>query len=214
MGKWLGAVVFLLAGAAGAQEGEGVAGVEAPDEAAVSVVQERLYSLQHELVLGVGVLPQDAFYKGVGLQVAYVYHFSDAFAWQVGRGLITYNVASGLQKELEQRFGATAADFAQLEWMVGSDLILSPVYGKAALFNQSLVWFSAHVLAGASVVKLNRGFAPSGNLGLGGRMFLSDSVSLRFDAADHLTWSGGLLHLVDLQLSVALNFGGGPRGAP
>lgn len=46
----------------------------------VSAIQDRAYRMQHELDLSVGVLPLDAFYKGLYAQVSYTAHFSDTFA--------------------------------------------------------------------------------------------------------------------------------------
>src|SRR5687767_13524288 len=71
----------------------------------VSAVQERLFRMNQELSLGVGTLPLDAFYKGFGPQVTYTFHFSDTFAWQVGRGMYSYPAYTGLRQQLERDFG-------------------------------------------------------------------------------------------------------------
>jgi hypothetical protein len=72
------AVLLLVSSAALAQADE----LENPG--VIAAVQERAFRMQHELHLGVGVLPLDAFYKGLYAQVGYTFHFTDAFAWQVG----------------------------------------------------------------------------------------------------------------------------------
>ena len=69
----------------------------------VLAVQDRTYRMNSELMLGIGVLPLDAFYKGLSGEVSYTYHFSDSFAWQIGRFLYSYNVATGLQNQLDTR---------------------------------------------------------------------------------------------------------------
>lgn len=179
-----------------------------------SAVQDRLYRMNHELSLGVGVLPADAYYKGYYGQVSYTYHFSDNFAWQVGRGAYSYNVETGLRSQLERDFGVapTATAFEdEVEWMVGSDLMFSPFYGKTAILNSKVVHFEAFLLGGATVFKLNRegGFRPGANLGLGIRVFKSDTLSFRLDVTNNIVFAGAsrIINIPTIQLGTALNFG-------
>jgi outer membrane beta-barrel protein len=180
----------------------------------VSAVQERLYRMNHELTLGVGVLPADAFYKGLLGSVGYTYHFTDSFAWQVGRGGYSYNLKTGLRTQLERDFGTSPNHTAfeeEVQWMVGSDLVWSPLYGKVAVNNRSVVHFSGFLVGGASVLKLQRadGFRPALNLGLGVRVFTSRNVSFRFDVTNNTVFVGAtrIIQVPTLQLSTALNFG-------
>jgi outer membrane beta-barrel protein len=179
-----------------------------------SAVQDRLYRMNHELSLGIGVLPADAFYKGYFAGLSYTYHFSDHFAWQVGRGAYSYNVKTGLRRQLERDFGVapTASAFEdEVEWMVGSDVMWSPFYGKTAILNSKVIHFEAFLLGGATVFKLNRtgGFRPGANVGLGVRVFKSDSVSFRLDVTNNVVFAGAsrIINIPTLQLSTALNFG-------
>jgi outer membrane beta-barrel protein len=201
-------LVCLLPGLARAQ----AEALENPGTTAA--VQERLYRLNHELTVGVGVLPADAFYKGLLGSVAYTYHFNDGFAWQVGRGSFSYNFKTGLREQLERDFGVapTATAFEdEVQWTVGSDLVWSPLYGKLAVDNRSVVHVSASLLGGGSVVKLNRadGFRPAINVGLALRLFTSRTVSFRLDVTNSLILAGPtrLLNVPAIQLSTALNFG-------
>jgi outer membrane beta-barrel protein len=180
----------------------------------VSAVQERQYRMNHELTLGVGVLPADAFYKGVLGSVGYTYHFSDSFAWQVGRGSYSYNLKTSLREQLERDFEVSPTNTAfeeQVQWMVGSDLVWSPIYGKMAINNRSVVHFTGFLLGGATVMKLQRtdGFRPALNLGLGVRVFTGRNLSFRFDVTNNVVFVGAtrLIQVPTLQLSTALNFG-------
>jgi outer membrane beta-barrel protein len=186
----------------------------------VLAVQDRTYRMSSELVLGVGVAPLDAFYKGLTAQVAYVYHFSDAFAWQVGRGLISYNVKTGLRNQLETQFGVSPTAFPQLNWIVGSDLMWTPIYGKITWLNSSVGHFEVFGLLGGSVVNEriaadvasgtgNTVFRPAAHLGLGARLFTSKSISFRLDFSnDFVIFKGLESNILLVQLSLALNFGG------
>jgi outer membrane beta-barrel protein len=201
-------LLFLVPGLARAQ----AEALENPG--AVSAIQERQYRMQHELLLGVGVLPIDAFYKGLAGTVAYTYHFSDSFGWQVGRGTYSYNVQTGLRTQLERDFevAPTASAYEdQVQWMVGSDLVWSPLYGKMAFLNSRVLHFEAFLLGGGSVVKINRadGFRPAANVGLGLRLFKGQTLSFRLDVTNNVVFAGTsrIKNVLSVQLGTAFNFG-------
>ncbi len=198
----LGAV--LAAGTASAQLRE----LENPGR--VSAVQERLYRMNHELGVGLTVLPLDSFYKGVAAQVGYTWHFNDHFAWQVGRAARSYSFDTGLRTQLERDFGVQPTVFEQVEWMAGSDLMWSPFYGKVAVMNAKVLHFGGHLTAGATVMKMNVGqaYRPAINLGVGARLFSTQWLSFRLDVTDNVVLGGRrVLHVPTIQLSTAFNFG-------
>ncbi|WP_164007636.1 outer membrane beta-barrel domain-containing protein [Pyxidicoccus trucidator] len=201
-------LLFLVPGLARAQ----AEALENPGT--VSAIQERQYRLQHELTLGVGVLPDDAFYKGLIGTVAYTYHFSDSFGWQVGRGTYSYNVQTALRTQLERDFevAPTASAYEdQVQWMVGSDLVWSPLYGKFAFLNNRVLHFEAFLLGGGTVVKINRadGFRPAANVGVGLRLFSGPTLSFRLDVTNNVVFAGTsrINNVLSVQLGTAFNFG-------
>ena len=181
----------------------------------VFAVQERQYRLNHELSLGIGVLPLDAFYKGLTAQVGYTFHFTDSFAWQVGRATYSYNINTGLRNQLERDFGVLPTRFQEVEFMVGSDLIWSPFYGKTAVSNSSVIYNETYFIAGGSVLRLqNVGgglvdvpFRPAANVGIGFRLFRNQTVSMRLDVTDNIVITDRPFNVVSIQLLGALNFG-------
>ena len=179
----------------------------------VTAIQDREYRMNHELAVGVGMLPLDAFYKGYTAQVSYTFHFTDSFAWQVGRGAYSFNVDTGLKQQLLNQFSVLPTAFSEVQWMVGSDLIWSPIYGKLAVSNHSVLHFEAFLILGGSVVDLTNlpsgslPFKPGVNLGLGVRVFNSKHISFRLDVTDNIVFSTTILNVPTLQLAAALNFG-------
>ncbi len=180
----------------------------------VVAVQERDFRMKHELTLGLGVLPLDSYYKGIAAQLGYTHHFSDRFAWQIGRGLYSYNVPTSLRSQLEERWGAEPDAFSQVQWLVGSDLMWTPFYGKTAGLNRSLFYFEAFLLGGGSLARMSDGFAPGAHVGVGARVFTGDRVSFRLDASDHVLAWEGVTHVPTVQLSAAFNFGGTEDSQP
>lgn len=188
----------------------------------VTAVQDRAYRMNHELTLGVGMLPLDAFYKGFFGQVGYTYHFTDSFAWQVGRGTYSYNLNTGLREQLQRDFGVQPTAFDEVNWMVGSDLVWSPLYGKIAVVNRWVQHFEISLVAGLSVLQLTLAqsssgtpgalaalgnFRPGLNLGFGVRLFSTKNISFRLDVTDNLVVSQPVFNVAVIQLAAALNFG-------
>jgi outer membrane beta-barrel protein len=188
------------------------ADIENPGQ--VFAVQERAHRLNHELSFGVGILPLDAVYKGLTLQLGYTFHFSDSLAWQVGRGLYSYNLKTGLRNQLERDFGVLPTQFQEVQFMVGSDLIWSPFYSKTAVGNRRVIYGESYFIAGGSVLRLKNlsgGAAvplrPALNLGIGFRLFKNDHVSFRLDVTDNIVITDRPFNVLSIQLLGALNFG-------
>jgi outer membrane beta-barrel protein len=178
----------------------------------IAAVQERLFRMNQELALGVGTLPLDAFYKGFGPQVTYTFHFSDTFAWQIGRGMYSYAAPTGLRQQLERDFDAVPTDFEVVQWMAGSDLVWSPIYGKTSFLNQNVLHFQASALIGGTLIRTNSHFRPAIHFGIGVRVFSTKFLSYRLDITDNLAVPlsfpiVNLLNVPTIIFSVALNFG-------
>ncbi len=179
----------------------------------VSAVQERAYRMQHELNLAVGILPLDAFYKGLYAQVGYTFHFNDSFAWQVGRGAYVYSARTGLREQLERDFGVLPTAFDEVQFFVGSDLMWKPLYGKLSVLNRWVVHGEVYVLLGATIFKFTDSFRPGINVGAGGRIFVNKYASFRLDITENLVLPTGggsksFANVMTITLGLGINFGG------
>jgi outer membrane beta-barrel protein len=205
-------LVLLLPLAARAQE-------ELENPGVVLAVQDRAFRMNSELMLAIGVVPLDAFYKGLSGEVSYTYHFSDSIAWQIGRFLYSYNISTGLQNQLVRDFGVNPTAFTQTNWIAGSDFMWTPIYGKFAWLNSSVAHFEIYTLLGLSVVNqrvssdiaagtTSTTFVPGINFGIGWRFYISKGVSLRFEWSDNVCFATtGVQNIMVVQLGVAFNFG-------
>ncbi len=174
----------------------------------IAAIQDRAYRMNHELTLTFGVLPLDAFNKSLFLQAGYTFHFTDYFAWQVGRGSYAYSFGTGLREQLERDFGVAPTTFDSVQWFVGSDLLFTPFYGKAALMNRWVMHFDTHLILGATVFKYAvSSFRPAVTFGLGARLFQNRWVSWRIDVTDSVVLPLPLKNELSVQLTLALNFG-------
>ena len=212
MRRLLVLLVCLLPLAAQAQE-------ELENPGVVLAVQDRTYRMTSELTLFIGILPLDAFYKGLSGQISYTYHFSDSIGWRIGRFLYSYNIATSLQNQLVQDFGVNPTAFPQTNWIAGSDFMWTPIYGKFAWLNNSVAHFEIYGLLGLSVAnqkvssQVNAGttstsFLPGFDFGVGWRFYITKSISLPLEVVDNVLFgNGGVQNILVVQLGVAFNFG-------
>jgi outer membrane beta-barrel protein len=195
------ACIALTAGFAAAQTGE----LENPGS--VAAVQERAYRMSSEFNLAIGVLPLDAFTKQVYGQVSFVYHFTDYFAWQVGRGAYGYNWSTGLKGQLEKDYGVLPTTIDEVQFFVGSDLMFTPFYGKTTILNKAVIYAEAYILLGVTVFKYTNAFRPAANVGGGVRIFQNKYVSYRLEVTDNVVIKDTPEQVLQVNLMLALNFG-------
>jgi outer membrane beta-barrel protein len=175
--------------------------------AQVAVVQKRQFTLKHELMISGGYLPLDAFYKGVTFNVGYAYHFNDHFAWRVGRFSFSRAIDTGLKTQLNQQFGVLTTDFPVVQWMAGSDLVWNAFYGKTAFMNAVVLHLALYIFAGGDAVRTQTDVIPAVNVGGGLRFFVTEWLSLKIEAANHVVIGRKSFSVVDLQLALAANLG-------
>jgi len=184
---------------------------ELENPGSVLAVQERQYRMNHELSVGIGMMPLDAFYKGYTAQVGYTFHFTDSFAWQIARGSYSVNVDTGLKQQLLDQYGVLPTKFPEVQWMAGSDLVWSPLYGKWTFMNRTVLHFEGFLLGGVSFLHLTNEASllpsPALNIGLGIRLFSTKHVSFRLDITDNVVFATPIFNVPTLQLAAALNFG-------
>lgn len=186
----------------------------------VYTIQKKAYRLKHELYGAVGVLPMDAFYKGVAVGGGYTYHFSHHYAWEVVQFLASFNMDTGLKKDLQNVFAIEPTAFRQVEFMASSNFVFVPLYGKMSLLNRKVIRMECFLTAGPGVsryiyyerqgatgYKEEEKYYLSMNYGIGLRIFLNKRFSTRLDIRDYMNFVGdGIDHVAYFGLAVSWNF--------
>jgi outer membrane beta-barrel protein len=180
-------------------------------------VQNRQYRMEHEFQLGVGVLPVDAFYKGVVFGGGYAWHITDLWAVEL-RGAYLRTIKTALRDKLENNFGEPPSKFAEVNIYGELGVLFKPIYGKLSALNRALIYGEIYLSLGAVVARMDGGtptddepqgkgkrLAFGGAPGFGLRGFLSRYVSLRFDLRYMLLYSRGEGHY-PLALTLNLAF--------
>jgi outer membrane beta-barrel protein len=182
------------------------------DEAAAYAVQNREFTLGHELFAAVGVLPINAYVKGLTVGGGYTYHFNDLWAWEVGQFSYVYNIDTDLKKELLQNFQVLPTQIEQIDYFFGSALEWKPLYGKFAWLNRKVAHASIFLVLGGAVGKYRNPseFRPAFQAGGGLQLHIGRVLSLRLDARDYGFFKGySPTNELHIALVAALSFGGG-----
>lgn len=181
----------------------------------VYAIQQRQYMLGHEFAAAIGVLPVDAFFKGLTFSGSYTYHFDPLIGWEVIQGIYSRQVATNLEDELETNFGVRPTEHQGWNYALSSSLVLKPLYGKLAFFNRHVIHMESFFVLGGSAAHLPSGFAPGGNVGAGLRFFPTRWFSVRFDVRDLIhVGEGDVRNDLWIALALALSLGGDSSAAP
>ena len=203
------AIVWLAASTAYAQDDLD------EEQVAAYAVQSRLFRLGGELRVEAGFLPINAFNKGLTLGGSFTYHISNSWAWEIIRGAWVYKqLDTGLKKELLENFDVQPTDISALDFILSSDLVLKPFYGKLAVFNRRVIHLELSVPVGVAMGRYRNPqtymFGP--NLGLIFRVFVSPHISFCLDVRDHVFLHDSTTrNEVQVSLGLAFAWGGDER---
>ncbi len=184
---------------------------EGDEPGQLAAVQRRKFRMDHEIFLGGGLQPLDAFYKGLGPVGGYTLHFTDVLGWEVVRGGYSFRLGSGLREQLKKDFGVAPTRFEEMEWYVGTAAMITPFYGKLALLNRAVMHAEMFILVGATLGTFTGQtptYKPGPQAGLGLRFFLSEWISVRFDFRYHYLIANKPTQVIDIALGLCFNLGG------
>lgn len=175
---WLSAVrraVALCAWCLGAAPG-----LASADALPARAVQNRKYGGTHEFTVAVGLLPLDAFEKGLTVSGAYSLHFTDTLAWEVAQFFYSFPLETDLRAELGA-FDLRPTPFERVEQYVTSNFVFKPLYWKGAWLNDGLTYGELMLLVGGGYGWLTRTKRPVVDVGVGVRVYATDWASFRLD---------------------------------
>lgn len=143
-------------------------------------VQNREYFGHHELGLAVGVLPMDAFTKGVTLSGSYTLRFNEVIGWEIVQVSHAFPVDSGLESDL-RAFDLEPQTFEVLQTSAMTNLVFTPIYWKGSVMNDGLMRGEMMLLVGGGVGWFTRSTRGGFDAGVAFRFYLSQLISLRLD---------------------------------
>lgn len=105
----------------------------------IKPINNQLYPEGAELNLKTIYFPIGAFNKYLGVGATYLQMLSPTSGWEVLSGYYFLENKASLQQTVIQYYGATAADFPLLKYLVKTGYSYVPFYSKSILFNSSLI---------------------------------------------------------------------------
>lgn len=185
-----------------------------PDQApgAPVAIQDRAYVMMQEIDITGGFLPLDPYTKGAFVGGSYIAHFSDFVGWEIARGGYNFGVKTDLRQQLERDFGILPNAFDAPQFFAGTDLVLSPFYGKLAVTNRWVVHTEVFFTVGGTFYKFGgpTDFRLGPTLGANLRLFLNKTLSVRIGFDDSVLFSlrdAKLSNVMALSLSLGINIG-------
>ncbi len=184
-----------------ADEDEGKAQEQQPETEQVYeavAVQNRMYDATAEITAYAGVLPMDAFTKGLTLSGSYTHHFSQTLAWEILHGYYSFHADTSLKDDLDA-LTIEPTPFEVLDYFFTTNLVLKPIYWKGALLNESLVHGEILILVGGGYGSFTRSSRGAVDLGLAMRLYASQAFSFRVDVRHHVFFRDTIFSDLDLQ---------------
>ena len=194
------------------------------DGEAVYAIQKRLFDRYHEISLVAGLIPDEDFYNVFPVGLSYTFNFNENLAWEVVRAQWAFTAEKDLKRDLEKDFGATPSQFDEMKYLVHTNLVVKPSYGKDALWNRKVIHHETFLLAGLGVVGYERRYAYgdsttenvlSLSFGLGRKYFLNPKFCLNFEFRDLVNFKDdGVENNVYLGVGLGYRFDLSPRRPP
>jgi len=189
-----------------------VAWAEDQDDADSYAIQNRKFRMKHEINIAGGILPVNAFTKGITVGGGYTFHFTDAFAWEIVQFNYAFGVDTDLRKELLDNFQVQPTQIESINYFGSSNFVWKPFYGKFAAMNRGVVHVELAFLIGPTVARfLNPGaFRVGGDVGAILHIHIVDHLSVRLDARYMLyVRPPSVTSEASITLGLAVSFGGG-----
>lgn len=162
-----------------------------------------------EISPSVGISLRDAFWQKVGFGAAFTYHFTETVGLSA-RATYNLSLVSGtaqicdpagggcqlptFEELTKDSNGATAnVAYGYMSLLTSIDLQWAPLYGKLALFSESILNFNMYGLIGPTFLMYgpNNAFTVGGNVGIGFRFFLNNWLCVRLELRDVLYYEQG-----------------------
>ncbi len=149
------------------------------------------FDLKYEIHTAIGVMPLDAFHKGISFSGSYTYHWNNAWAWEALHATYQMSFQTHLQKSLSEEYGmkATRNGGVPFDMLITSSGVFKPFFSKYAFVEKIKIPSESFISAGIGIAASSSKALPLFTLGIGSRFFISQRWSSRFDIKHHVVFS-------------------------
>jgi outer membrane beta-barrel protein len=182
----------------------------------VVAVQNRAYQIKNDWSFQVGYLPSDAFNKGITVGGSTTHFLTDYLGWEIVNANYSFNSPTRLKNDLlsccevDVRSSDVSRALDYVQWYALTNLIYTPLYTKALLFNRDIVRGEVSFVGGGGMAHFaDMGKVPMASLGLYLRLFQGEENSWKFDFRNNVYFqkSIGAVNAISLMVGYSFHFG-------
>lgn len=144
---------------------------------------------KHEIGVGLGLYPLNAYYNALALDTAYTYRFSKTYGWEIVNCAFAYTIDKGLTSELAEDYQVEPQRIERLKYIVSSNLIYTHSYGKFIFLEEHIKYFRSSAVGGLGWVGTSEEGGVSLTLGWRFDVFVNNSFSWRIEIRDNIATS-------------------------
>ncbi|MBX9767601.1 MAG: outer membrane beta-barrel domain-containing protein [Bdellovibrionales bacterium] len=174
----------------------------------VAVIQRKYlpHTGRFEFYPSIGAIANQAFFATFVLSGRLGYHLNESFALEGNFALLTGTERS-VTVDLREKRDVVTKTFVNPKSYYGLDLKWTPVYGKMAWLNQSIVPFDMYFVGGAGRLQTNLTENPIAvHLGTGQSFALSKSMAVRWDLSWYIYQTSGSGSFNDIHFTTGVSF--------
>ncbi len=153
----------------------------------VSVLQKRFQpkSGRFQFFGGLTNVVNDPWFMGIGLDARLAYHFTEAWAIELGGNALSNSERQSV-KDLSEEHGVRTDSIVTSKGYVGAAAVWTPIYGKMGMFNRRIIPFDMYFQLGGGQTQIENGSGGSTiHFGTGQIFALSKGMGFRWD----FTWN-------------------------
>lgn len=175
-----------------------------------SVVRNKTFYKAGRIEVGptIGTMPYDSVVNHYLAGGRLTWHLSDHYGWEILDAQLAFPTITSFTTDLATSKGLSNLQTTQLKMLLGTGLLLSPLYGKIRFIGHTVLYFDTYVIMGVGMAKtenlkfsspasgspatqttLGSGYDPMIDLGFGFKIFLTNAFGLIIDFRDYLTAS-------------------------
>lgn len=144
------------------------------------VVQNRKPMPTYEWTLATGLLPLDAFKKGITAGGSLTIHQDHLWAWEALSAAYSFEYKTALEDEL-RAYKLQATPFERVKVFATSNLVFKPLYWKGAWLNEKMAYGELFFIAGGGYGWLTQTSRPVVNGGFGIKLIHDGGFASRID---------------------------------
>jgi outer membrane beta-barrel protein len=160
------------------------------DGVAIEAVETFVNPLNSEISFNLGFFPFNAYYAAFSGQFGYTYHYNSDYAWEILNAGYALTSQKALTAELANTYGVNPDVIEKVTFLVASNFLYTPIYGKTVLTKKFIRYMRISLLAGPAVVGTSIQTLLAFNFGLQFDTYINEKFSWKLEFRDYVTFLG------------------------